>query len=134
MAFDKLILRDEVLTDPLGRVYSGMTDQQVADSLNAIDRTRIRPTIPAIEVIEATDALEYAGLSAGEKQRYGTFISAGEINPSGANTLAAFSAMFPGGTATRANLIAARDETISRATELGLPTIRAGWVEWVRLP
>src|SRR3972149_2176784 len=110
MAFDKLILREEIETDPLGRGYSTMTNQQVADDMNAGTRIRIRARIPSVEVIEATLASEYAGLTAGEKQRYQTFISAGEINPAGANTIAAFSTMFPAGTTTRANLIAARNE------------------------
>lgn len=32
------ILSDELTNDPLGRVYSGMADQQVVDSMNALDR------------------------------------------------------------------------------------------------
>src|SRR3990172_7632711 len=109
MAFDKLILREEIETDPLGRGYISMTDQQVADDMNADVRTRIRARIPSVEVIEITLASEYAGLTAGEKQRYQTFISAGEINPAGANTVAAFSAMVSAGTTTRANFVAARN-------------------------
>lgn len=43
-----MFLRNELLTDPLGRGYAGMTDQQAADSLN----TRNRPldAVPAEEI------------------------------------------------------------------------------------
>ena len=34
-------LADEINIDPLGRGYSGMTDQQIADSLNTVDRVVI---------------------------------------------------------------------------------------------
>ena len=34
-------LADEVANDPLVRGYSGMTDQQIADSLNTVDRVVI---------------------------------------------------------------------------------------------
>ena len=35
---DLQILRTELLIDPLGRGYSGMTDQQAADNLNMVNR------------------------------------------------------------------------------------------------
>lgn len=33
-------LKSEITADPLGRGYAGMTDQQVADDLNSVYRTR----------------------------------------------------------------------------------------------
>ena len=62
---------------------------------------------------------EFAALSNGEKQRYLAFIFAGRLNPWGTNTVLAFSAMFSG-TQTLTNLLALRQETQSRAEELGL--------------
>ena len=38
-------LKQEITTDPLGRGYAGMTDQQIADSLNTADRPAIVPTV-----------------------------------------------------------------------------------------
>ena len=38
-------LKREIVTDPLGRGYASMTDQQIADSLNTADRTTIVPTV-----------------------------------------------------------------------------------------
>lgn len=32
------VLSDEIANDPLGRGYAGMTNQEAADSLNAVDR------------------------------------------------------------------------------------------------
>jgi len=121
-------LRTELLTDPLGRGYASKTDQQCADDLNTVYRTRNRASIQTWEVLEATVAAEYTALSAAEKQRYQILISAGTLNPVGNNIRAAFSAMFAAGTTTRTNLLALASEPCSRAEELGLGAMTAGEV------
>lgn len=120
------ILSDEVVNDPLARGYAGMTAHQVADSLNTKNRSRERNIIQSYEIIEATVAAEYSALTAAEKERYKVLTGAGQINVKGANTRAAFLAMFAGGTTTRTNLAALQNELISRAEELALPLIRPG--------
>lgn len=123
------LLQTELTTDPLGRGYAGMSDQAAADSLNAANRPSTRTTIPAHEVLEATVPDEYAALTAAEKTRYGLFVGAGDINVQGANTRAAFAAMFGVGTQTRANLLAlTAGPAQSRAAELGLGAVTAGQV------
>ena len=125
-------LRTELLTDPLGRGYASKTDQQCADDLNTVYRTRPRTNIPTWEVLEATIPAEYATLTAAEKQRYQIFISAGTLNPAGTNTRAAFSAMFAAGTTTRTNLLELASEPCSRAAELGIPRVKPGHVAEAR--
>ena len=53
------ILVEELQNDPLGRGYTNMSDQQVADSLNEPNRTRLR-SVPVSEFInylyEVSDA------------------------------------------------------------------------------
>jgi len=44
---DIAILKSEIESDPLGRNYSAMSDDQVADSLNNSDRTKIVPVSSA---------------------------------------------------------------------------------------
>ena len=117
-------LKSELITDPLGRGYAGMTDQQTADSLNAANRTTTRGVIDSYEVIEATVPTDWSNLSSAEKQRYQTIVSTGQVNMAGTNTRAMLAAMFGAGTQTRANLTALQNgPSISRATELGLTRV-----------
>ena len=133
MRFDRRItLKSELTDDPLGREYDGMTDQEAADDLNTEYRELIREKIETWEVIEATLPSEWAALTAGEKERYQTFIAAGTLNPSGANTKQAFAAMFGAGTTTRANLLALSTKTVSRAEELEIDFVTAARVASAR--
>lgn len=127
MIFNRLeVLNGELISDPLTRGYSGMDDQAAADNLNTEYRTRLRELIATWEIIEATVPAEYTSLSAAEKTRYQTFVAAGNINPAGVNTRAAFAAMFGAGTTTRSNLQALQDEDISRAEELEVGVVSVG--------
>lgn len=127
------VLRAELLTDPLGRGYAGMTDAQAAASLNAVNRTPARGVVDSYLVVNATVATEWTALSAAEKQRYQTIVGAGKVDNGNANVQAAFLAMFAGGTTTRTNLIAlAGGPSISRAAELGLPFVGAHHVAEAR--
>jgi hypothetical protein len=126
-------LRNELLTDPLGRSYGPMTDAQAATSLNTANRAAKRTIIPARDIIGATVPSEWAALTAAEKQRYQTITGAGDVDTSHTNVQDAFLAMFANGTTTRANLIALRDlPNVSRATELGLPPVGAHHVAAAR--
>lgn len=116
---DLAALEAELTTDPLGRGYSGMTDQEVADSLNAENRNRDREIIETWEILEATSPSEWAALSAAEKQRYQTLTGVGRINVKAPNIRSALGAMFGAGTDTRTALVALQTESISRAQELG---------------
>ena len=128
---DYVALKAEIVGDPLARGYAAMTDQQVADSLNAKTRSVDREELAAWQVIEATVPADWATLTATEKDRYRTFISAGTLNPRGANTRAAFQAMFLG-TVTMTNLLALLSEQVSRALELGLGLVYAEHVAAAR--
>lgn len=129
---DYLTLRTELTTDPLARGYSGMTDAQAATSLDTVNRTVNRTSVPAPEVIEAIVASEYTALSATLQNLVSLLISAGTINPQGTNTRAIFAAAFGAGTQTRTNLIALETMTVSRAAELGIGYVAAGDVKIAR--
>jgi len=126
-------LHDELVNDQLARGYAGMTDAQAATSLNTANRATTRTIIPAREIIGATVPSEWASLSAAEKQRYQTITGAGEVDASQQNVRDAFLAMFAGGTATRTALAALQNgPNITRAAELGLPTVGAHHVAAAR--
>lgn len=150
MPTEAQILKTEILTDPLTRGYSGMSDQQVADDLNTAYRTRPRTTVRAAALFARLVSSEYAAALAaggGVGTRNGTMLShllgQGEIDPSDANVAALITTVFGGGSDTVANITGAvgssfpgddlRVELISRATELGLlETMTAGHVTVAR--
>lgn len=130
---DYAILTAELTNDPLGRGYAGMTDVQVLASLLTKDRPTEREIVPSHEVIEATVPSDWASLTATERQRYQTLISAGSVNLKGANTRAMLGAMFGPGTTTRANLMALQaGPPQSRAEELGIPDVGDGHIQSAR--
>lgn len=125
------ILKDEIVNDPLGRGYSTMTDQQIADSINGLTRTRNRNAMTGSEIANQIVVSEFNGLSAAQEQLIWNILHLGELNPFGIET-AMFVSVFGIGSATISNLQAARIEAISRADELGLGRIKIGHVEEAR--
>lgn len=122
----------EVLTDPLVLGYSGMTDQQVSDSLNDPARPYERSIVPSHKVFDAIVPAEYVSLSAANKERLGTVLSMGDVDLSGANTRSALGGMFSAGP-TRDNLIALQNgPPISRAQEIGAGKVGPGVIAEVR--
>jgi hypothetical protein len=113
-------LHDEVVGDPLGRGYSGMTNQEVADDMNTVYRTRNRATMTASEVFNSIDKAEYNAIPVPEnKQMVWDILHLGDVNPFGLEA-DLFVDVFGGGSNTITALQAARVESISRATELGV--------------
>jgi hypothetical protein len=117
------ILANEVATDPLVRGYAGMTDQQLIDSLNALDRIRELIVMSAGDIMEAIDGVEFTALSAALKARVDRVLGLGSeiiIGPGNAhNAVQEILAAFGGASATISSLEATRDVAISRADEIG---------------
>lgn len=124
-------LKTEITVDELGRGYSSMTDQQVADDLNTAYRTRDHTNLTASEVYNAIVQAEVDSKTADEKAEVDRILSLGEVNPFGREATQ-FTAIFGAGSATLTALKAARVEAITRATELELGFVRAGHVEFAR--
>src|SRR5688572_21578162 len=115
-------LKTELTTDPKGLGLVGMTDGVAASTLNQLGASA--DTVPQTQpidsylVINATTSTDWAALSATERTRYQTLTGAGKVDPSNANVTAAFLAMFPAGSTTRANLQALANRSCSRAEKL----------------
>jgi len=126
---DMLLLKAEITSDPLGRGYAGMTDAQVAASLNTKNRTRERATLEGSEIYEATIASEFTALTNALQAEVWNMIHMGTVYVStGKRARARFITIFGAGSATIAALAALVNESISRATELGWDEIKVGWI------
>ena len=120
-------LRAELLTDPLGRDYSTMSDQEAADDLNTEYRTRNRTTMTPTEVWQAIDITEFRAKSDGDRSDVFGVLQFESIDPFG-NEKDLFVAIF-GASNTITALDAARVEAISRAVELEIRSpVKAGHV------
>lgn len=127
-----MALATEVLTDPLNRGYSGMSDAEVADDLNSEYRTRTRDSVFGYEIFNVTNDAEYNALTDAQKSSWDALCAIEQINTSSGVAKAREAELFGPGTTTRSNLIALRIESMSRATELGLGFVKVGHVEEVR--
>jgi len=117
------ILKSEIVTDPLGRGYSSMSNQEIANDLNTVYRQINKLSMTGAEVFYNTSAAEYAALSDSKKSQWIGFCGIGEIDPFNTVAVAFVEYIFGVGSTTMSNLQNARKENASRATELGLPTI-----------
>lgn len=128
---DFLTLKTEINTDPLGRGYSGMTDAEVATSLNVIDRPSDRSTVSTGEILAAIEPTAFP--VDGKKQAYlQTLLATDEIPLGSTNIRDALASIFSGELPTLNALAALQTELISRAMELGLRQVREGAVAHAR--
>jgi hypothetical protein len=122
------VLKTEIETDPLGRGYSGMSDDQIAADLNIEYRTRPRDVMSGSEILNQTDKAEYDVLQDAAKETYWKILHMGDLDPFGFEAQIMID-IFGGGSETISNLQAARMISISRGFELGLGAVRVSDVE-----
>jgi len=126
------MLKSEIDNDPLTRGYAGMTDQQIAESLNAVDRTVTAEFLSGSDVLNNTDHAEFTALTVGNQQKWLQLCAVDSIDTSSGIAKSLEASLFGPGTATRTALLAARQSTVSRATELGIGFVQVGIVQQVR--
>ncbi len=124
-------LKTELLTDPEGRGYSGLSDEDAAADLNTAWETRDRELMSASEVYNAIDQTGWSALTGVQQQEVWDILHLGDVNPFGREATR-FIALFGAGSATLIALAAARVEAITRAQKLGIPTVKGGHVEEAR--
>ena len=128
---DYVALKSEIVTDPLVRGYSGMTDQEVADDMNTVYRTRNRSVMTGKEVKDRIDVTEWDARTDAQKQLVLAMCNRDDLDPFGIDAQIFQDAM-AGATNTLGNLTAYRVEDISRATELGFGVITGPNVDTAR--
>lgn len=121
------ILALELSADPLTRGYAGMSDDEVADSLNTENRQVIKDLMTGDEIAAAASPAEYLALPEGQKDRFIAVCSNANINPQGF-IVTVIVDIFGQGSDTITALAAARLQSVTRAKELGIPKVKVGWV------
>jgi len=121
-------LREEIDGDPLGRGYSGMTDEQIAASLNdTIDVNVNRDRMTGSEVFDEVDSGEFNALAGDVKQQVLGLCAIDSLDPFGVGA-SIIADVFPGGGVTITALQAARTLTVSQAEALGLGLVEIAHV------
>lgn len=128
---DIIILKNEIDTDPLGRLYSGMDDAAVAADMNTKYRTSNKSTMEATEVLNAINKTEFNTLTSVDQQKVWDVLHIGTINPFGIEA-DLFVDIFGGGSATISTLQTLRKNNISRGEELGIGVVYEADVQDVR--
>lgn len=126
------ILITEITTDPLGRNYSAMTNEEVAESLNVRDRNILDSVISSAMIFNAIEPSEYQALA--NTKLVDLLLGVGEqidVGP-GTNARTVILNSFGGGSTTVANLVTAATKLVSRGVELELGIVRPGHVEEAR--
>ena len=121
---DLQALKSELTADPLGRGYSGMSDEAAAESLNTRDREQDRDAISGGDVAACVTLADFtaSGITNVQRQWLQLLSSASSLTAT-AHLKASLRALFPQGSDTRSNLVALLKRTGSRAEELGLGNV-----------
>ena len=133
---DYQTLHDELINDPLGRGYSGMTDSEAADDLNTVYRTITLERLDPADVYEAIDQADWTGLTTSEQSEITDILHIGTVNgllaTPGSRARTRFVAIFGGQSQTITNLLDIMTRDISRGQELGIGYVKAGDVQKAR--
>ncbi len=113
------LLKTEIDNDPLTIGYTGMSDQAVADSLNAETRSQNISSVSGTQIGDAIDETEYGLLSPENKTAVRELVQAEQHNPFGFTAVVLKDIFSNNSGPTITALLALRTRNISRAKELG---------------
>ena len=117
-------LKTEHDDDPLGRGFSGMSDQEFVDSMNALDRSRNRTSMTGDEVFKNIESKAiWDGLTGDQRLEFLSLCGRDILDPFADANEDVVKTIFGNTSATVIALQAARVEAISRAQEL--PGVRS---------
>jgi hypothetical protein len=124
------LLCDELANDPLGRGYAAMDEQATAADINSAYRTQWKTCVAGSDLLDAIEAADWVAITDAKQQQTLSLLAIGCLNPQ-RNARTMMIGIFGAGSSTIANMAAAQ-ESISRAQELGLSRVRAGDVQSCR--
>lgn len=113
-------MKAEIKGDPVSIGYTGKTPAEILALLTAQTQTRKRAPVSGQEIIAHLDATELDGMADAVVFKLLDFLaSQGTVDLQDPNVTSILKKIFPAGP-TRTALIAFRDESISRLTEIGI--------------
>jgi len=116
------IIKQELADFPV--TYDALSDQEVSDELNLVDKVQNRASMLRQEVIDEINTAELTAMTGDDVAKVFGVLS-DTVNPFSPVLVRAFQDAFAGGI-TISNLQAARIETVSRASQLGISRVGVG--------
>lgn len=133
------IIADEIANDPLSRGYAAMSDEQVADSMNAVNRTVNTQSVSVEEIADAFVVSELNLMTLQKEIRLWNRLALSEtIDVNNQTVIDMLTDSFPAPGAptngqTLPRLNALKTQTVSRGDELGVGFVAPGHVIEARL-
>lgn len=121
--YDYQVLKNELVTDPLGRGYAAMTNAAAATSLNAPYKTLERPTLSPAEIYEAIVQSEWVALTDAQRNDIRDILNLGgavQID-TGKRARTVLLSIFGAATTTRSRLASLVQYQIPRCVEIDWP-------------
>ena len=113
--------------------YGALSDEQVADTMNAATETRVKASLSGSEVFSSTVASEFDALTDAQRSEWLSLCAIETLNPAdGTPARDTAVRIFGGGSGTIAALQTLRTESVSPAQLEGLPKVRADYVRVAR--
>ena len=125
-------LKAELDADTLVRGYAGMTDQEAADDLNTVYRTRDRTSMTGKEVKDRIKTADWASRTDAQKSQLLSLVARNDLDPFGIDADIFVDAMTGSVDTSVADLAIYRVEIISRAAELGFGVVNEFTIETAR--
>lgn len=126
------LLIDELNNDPLGVSYSGMSNIEVANSLNDKSLSKNKSSLQTSEILEAIVSSALMSLTGDKAVRVWGLLGMESVDPFGVAASVLIDA-FGAQSETISALAILRKESISRAQQLGYPgVVKEGHVEMAR--
>ena len=124
-------IKNELDSNP--GVYGALDDQTVADTLNIINIDNW-VNLSSAEIFETIDISEFNALSAGDQGRVDRILGLeiGIRTAPGSKSRSELISVFGTGSVTITSLAGIANQQISRATQIGIPAVRVGWVTEAR--
>lgn len=116
-------------------LYSAMTDQQVADELNSVNKPQNVKSLSKSKLLEVIDPNAFGLLNSGDLARLDILTNSGEVNINNANIKLDIESIFSSGSASHTAIYNLSSEMVSRSSEIGIniPTVSlVGWITEVR--
>ena len=121
---DYVALKSELQTDPTSLGYAAAiasgSDNILANLINAVSQSINinRATVTNVEVFNAIDATDYAGLTSAKKSDLQLVLTPDTVTVNNANVRTILASIFGAGSATRTALLALQTRKGSRAEQL----------------